>query len=221
MKARQSRYVETHARILQAAGKLIAARGYRGVTYDNIAEASGRGVGTVLRHFGTKADLARELVFEQRRRFRSITSRLETQPGHQAVGSSLGEVCFKLARQLEIDPVVQGGLHLLVESPGEISLPAGWPFGEWKAYIYRELLRQTDCSPVQARDRASLLVAFLVGVLSSLERGHCADRVRNGISYILPNLEAQSNPSRTNAAGDLLPSAGHRYEHPVHSRAYP
>lgn len=189
MEARQSRYLETHARILQAAGKLFATRGYLGVTYDDVAAGSGRGVGTVLRHFGTKANLARELVLEQRRRFRAVALAAESRGSDQGSNAVLQKVCIRAAGLVDSDPVVRGGLRLLSESPPEVPFPKAWPFGEWRSYIILQLIRSEGYTCSAARERSTLLTAFLVGAFISFDAGSCVARVQSGIAVSLPHCE--------------------------------
>lgn len=58
-------------RILDAAARLVAARGPQGVTMDDVATAAGVGVGTIYRRFTDWSGLAQALLDEQERQFQA------------------------------------------------------------------------------------------------------------------------------------------------------
>lgn len=59
---RERKKQERRARVLAAASRLFAERGYEGVTTSEIAAVADVGVGTLFRHTGTKAELLVEVM---------------------------------------------------------------------------------------------------------------------------------------------------------------
>lgn len=59
---RERKKKERRARVLAAASRLFAERGYEGVTTSEIAAVADVGVGTLFRHTGTKAELLVEVM---------------------------------------------------------------------------------------------------------------------------------------------------------------
>ncbi|MEU0566568.1 helix-turn-helix domain-containing protein [Nonomuraea sp. NPDC005983] len=91
-------------RILDAAGELLVAWGYRRVTIEDVARRAGIGKGTVYLHFNTKEVLfLTVLMREQARLLDRFLGAFEADPSH-ALPSELARLTYLLVHE---DPIVQ------------------------------------------------------------------------------------------------------------------
>ena len=77
-KARTGRAERTRERLIEAAGAVFAARGYRGATMREIAQRSGANLAAAHYHVGSKEDLYREVAREY---FERLETRLAAEEG--------------------------------------------------------------------------------------------------------------------------------------------
>ena len=83
---------DARARLLAAAGKLIAERGYRGASVDGIAAEAGFSKGAVYWHFRSKEDLLHTLIEERvRERMEGLVERLRAGPAAMDAGHDVGD----------------------------------------------------------------------------------------------------------------------------------
>jgi len=73
---RQEAWTRRREEIITAAAELMAARGYSGMTMQDIADRAGRSVGYLYRHFSGKLALARSLVERGITSFEQIDARV-------------------------------------------------------------------------------------------------------------------------------------------------
>ena len=91
-RAARAERADARARILAAAGRLIAERGYRAASVDDIAAAAGFSKGAVYWHFGSKEDLLHTLIDERLRdRTEAMLARLEEAPPEVDTGHEVGD----------------------------------------------------------------------------------------------------------------------------------
>ena len=91
-RAARAERADARARLLGAAGKLIAARGYRGASVDGIAAEAGFSKGAVYWHFESKEDLLHTLIEERvRERMEGLLDRLSEGPAAIDAGRDVGD----------------------------------------------------------------------------------------------------------------------------------
>lgn len=95
---RERKKQERRARVLAAASRLFAERGYEGVTTSEIAAVADVGVGTLFRHTGTKAELLVE-VMNQRIAEGMEEGLARAREGHHTVRESILAILAPLAAE--------------------------------------------------------------------------------------------------------------------------
>src|SRR2546429_10012779 len=92
--ARDDKKQQTRTRLLDAAAKVFAAKGYFGAAVDDIAEAAGLTKGAVYAHFRTKEALYLALTIERgRRQLEAVNDRFDSSgPKQSAVDWVAGRV---------------------------------------------------------------------------------------------------------------------------------
>lgn len=88
------------ARMLDAAGELLLAHGYRRITVDDVARRAGVGKGTVYLHFASKLDLfAGVLVRESVGVTRDLLAALRADPAQAALDATMRSVFLAVQRR--------------------------------------------------------------------------------------------------------------------------
>ncbi|MEJ2889431.1 TetR/AcrR family transcriptional regulator [Actinomycetospora aeridis] len=86
--------------MLDAAGELLLAHGYRRVTVDDVARRAGVGKGTVYLHFASKLDLfAGVLVRDSIEITRDLLAALRADPGEAALGTTMRSTFLAVHRR--------------------------------------------------------------------------------------------------------------------------
>lgn len=134
-RGRQPRALVTRAAILQAAATEFALRGYSDTRLKDIAERSGIALGSVYFHFGNKDDLAVAVLDEQRREMTAVLVRWLDSP-EPALARLIG-MLDQLAHLIATEPLMQGGLRLIVNLPESLSEKALVPHLEIGRVIER------------------------------------------------------------------------------------
>ena len=177
---------KNRSRILQTAGRIFRERGFEGAGLAQIMQAAGMTHGGFYNHFNSKADIAAEAT---RAAFTEVvTSARELPKGRDGL-------LRYIRRYLSADHVAHAGTGCpapaLSADAGRLSGPVTSAFGEG----YRELLEplmerfgQAGMDPAEARRRATLLLAKLVGAVV-LARGMGAGAPA---SEILANVAADA-----------------------------
>ncbi len=151
-------------RILVAAGEVFGAKGSE-AQMDDVARCAGVGVGTLYRHYPTKAALMAELVRRKLRRF-SATAREElARPGSEADG--LATVLRRNAESVERDAATRyamgAGMEIwdtVAEEQAEL-VP-----------LVQELIERGQAAGTVRADLAATDVPMLMcGVAASIDRG--------------------------------------------------
>src|SRR5437588_2136983 len=89
---RDERKARTRARLLDAAARVFAAKGYRGAAVDDVAEAAGLTKGAVYAHFRTKEALYLALTIERgKQQLEEAREALRAAPGPEAQVAWMGE----------------------------------------------------------------------------------------------------------------------------------
>lgn len=104
MTSRATKKDQTRARLLDAAAKVFAAKGYFGAAVDDIAEAAGLTKGAVYAHFRTKEALYLALTIERgRRQLEAINDRFDSSgPEQSAVDWVAGRVADAVRDRAQI-----------------------------------------------------------------------------------------------------------------------
>jgi AcrR family transcriptional regulator len=170
-------------RILGAAARLVAVRGFAGLSLDEVAREARLGVGTVYRRFGDRAQLMYALLDEQERRF---------QAAFTAGPPPLGPGAPPLVR-------IRAFLHALVDQiaahtdlllAAEAHSPtARYRSGPYKLHRFHLAILLTQARPgVDARYLADALLAPLSASLVEYQRhdhGATYASIKAGIDDLL------------------------------------
>jgi AcrR family transcriptional regulator len=107
-----------HVAVLEAAERLVAARGADAVTMDQVAHAARVGKGTLFRHFGDRCGLMRALLDERERSFQEDFIR---GPAPLGPGASARERLVAFGERMLDHIEIQGDLLAAAENgaPGE------------------------------------------------------------------------------------------------------
>lgn len=161
--------VATRAALLAAARELFADRGYAGTTVRGVADRAGVNQALLFRYFGNKEALFTEAVTEQ------ALAPLAGGPVETLLERMLGT--------LFDDAPGAGMFHAVLRSGGTAAEEVRERLGAAYTDAFAGLARTDD--PVDARLRAELLLAWLLG-LGQLrgEFGHAADRA-HAIPHVL------------------------------------
>jgi len=172
----------TRRRLLDAAGALFAARGFRGATLREIAERAGANLAAVNYHFGSKEALYLEVAREH---FERLERRLAERGAGVAGGDDL-ERCSRAELEARLHARVRTVLtSLLVEDPIHAAL------------MQRELLDPSDALPVivrrwvlPLRGETERLLARLAPELGATEIARATFSVMGQIMFYLTHRPA-------------------------------
>ena len=135
--------------ILAAATRAFAKGGYAGTSTDTVAREAGVSQPYVVRMFGTKVELFRE-VFERASysigaTFDAELDKLDIEPDNQAFWDKLGEAYSELISDRDLLLVMMHGF-----SAGAVP-EIGAQARHCMSAIYQQLRTRTGCTPEQAR----------------------------------------------------------------------
>ena len=104
---------ETRDRVMEAAAELFAERGFRGATMRAIAESAGTNLASAHYHFGSKAQLYRDVAFAM---FQGLQERL----AERGLSPSESELAKRTRPELEelLRARIETMLESLLEQPG-------------------------------------------------------------------------------------------------------
>ncbi|MEY9847570.1 AcrR family transcriptional regulator [Streptacidiphilus sp. BW17] len=156
----QERAVRTRAVILRAAAEVFDEFGFSGASISKIMKRAGVTQGAMYFHFGSKEELAHAVMIGQ-------GEGLQLPDGEDGL-QRLIDITLHLARQLQTNPVLRGGVRLAVEQ-GEFGMRDDQPYQQW-VDVFREQL-------TAARGRGELneavdedeLAVVLVGAFSGTQ----------------------------------------------------
>lgn len=148
----------TRERLLNAAGEVFAARGYR-ARLEDIAFRAGTSTGPVFHHFAGKARLAQAVIQEQRMLFLN----LERVALNASVAplDALYTLVASMGEEMATNPIVRGALRLNIEGTPQCSY-SGW------VRTFETLFAAAEMSgeiilPLSPLSSARMLVCTLLG----------------------------------------------------------
>lgn len=138
---KQQRAVETRETVVISAARVFAVAGYRSTTLKDIATEAGMTQGALYFHFGSKQELAAEII----RRQHAISIAAGQRHLTAATSGLMGMVLLstELANQILTDPVVRAGLRLSTEPVDELRSVSQEPYSDWIATC-REFLGRAE-----------------------------------------------------------------------------
>lgn len=151
-------------RVLDAAERLLAERGIEGVTMEEVAAAAGVGKGTLFRRFGSRANLARELLSRRDARLQEGFIR---GPAPLGPGAPPRERVVAFGEAL-LD-LLDSHAELVIAAEVAGSAYAAAPYRAYSAHL-RMLIAQADPA-LDAEVLADVLLAPLKGELFRYLRG--------------------------------------------------
>ncbi|MFF8392661.1 ScbR family autoregulator-binding transcription factor [Streptomyces sp. NPDC016172] len=120
---KQERAVRTRNVIMRAAAELFDEEGYEGASVTRIVKRAGVTLGAMYFHFGSKQDLAREVMNAQP----YVIEPLLKSSGLQR----LVDITLVWAHQLQTDPLLRAGVRLAVEQ-SRFGMHDSTSFEDWK-----------------------------------------------------------------------------------------
>lgn len=135
--AKQQRAIETRTQIIDAAARVFAANGYVSTSLNDIVRIADVTQGALYFHFGSKAELAAEVIRLQHAKSIGAGARHLDEQDSGIAGMVL--LSGTLADQILNDPVVRAGLRLSTEAVAELADAAQLPYEEWASTAKRFL----------------------------------------------------------------------------------
>ncbi|WP_328806515.1 ScbR family autoregulator-binding transcription factor [Streptacidiphilus fuscans] len=156
----QERAVRTRAVILRAAAEVFDEFGFSGASISKIMKRAGVTQGAMYFHFGSKEELAHAVMIGQ-------GEGLHMPEGEDGL-QRLIDITLYLARQLQTNPVLRGGVRLAVEQ-GEFGMHDDQPYQQW-VEVFRQQLQAARARGElnEAADEGELAVV-LVGSFSGTQ----------------------------------------------------
>lgn len=135
--AKQQRAIETRAQIIEAAARVFADNGYVSTSLNDIVRVADVTQGALYFHFGSKSELAAEVIRRQHAKSIGAGARHLDEQDSGIAGMVL--LSGALANQILNDPVVRAGLRLSTEAVAELADAAQLPYEEWASTAKRFL----------------------------------------------------------------------------------
>ena len=163
--AKQQRAIETRSQIINAAAQVFAASGYVSTSLNEIVRVADVTQGALYFHFGSKSELAAEVIRLQHAKSIGAGARHLDEQDSGIAGMVL--LSGALANQILNDPVVRAGLRLSTEAVAEMAEAAQLPYEEWASTAKRFL----EKARALGETRADLDLDAAAEVVSSLFTG--------------------------------------------------
>src|SRR5690606_1791105 len=209
-----ARREERADRILQAAGELLTALGYRRVSISDVAERAGVGKGTVYLHFPTKEALFLSVLMRaQEQMFRAELADMRADPA----AIRPGRIASGVYRLVERDPVARAVIIGDTETLGVLARTAAAEVGELmrlrvetlRAYFgvldEHGLLRPGSTAEERVFSYAATVTGFLVsGSFSPFSPPDPASAALLLERTVRDAFEAPSEPERLQAAAPAV-----------------
>jgi AcrR family transcriptional regulator len=146
--ARQERATRTREAVLAAAGEVFAERGFAGTNLSDVYGSVGVTKGGLYGHFSSKEELAAAVVALEEERASQISAEVLARTGTPL--ETLIELSYRWAREIRVNPVVRGGVWLIVER-GRYEQSGIGPYQIWEA-LAETLLRQAQAQRILRAD---------------------------------------------------------------------
>jgi len=178
--AMQERAVRTRGTVLRAAGEAFAAKGYPGTSMTDILVLAGVTKGALYFHFSSKEELAAAVVGEQQAAVQRVTEEVLAQ--QRTPLTTLVELSYRWAEQIQQDAAVRGGIRLTIEQ-GTFEQPMPELYLQWIELTSQLLTQARDAGEISAdadpTAAAELVVGAFTGsqIVSQVFTGH-ADLIR-------------------------------------------
>ncbi|MEU8890340.1 ScbR family autoregulator-binding transcription factor [Streptomyces sp. NPDC048442] len=184
---KQERAEQTRRTLLLAAAEVFDESGYAGASITRILKRAGVTAGALYFHFGSKEDLAKAVMIEQ-------GAYLELPGGPDGL-QRLVHITLYLARQLQVDPLLRGGVRLAVEQ-GEFGLQDDKAYQGWIQVFDEQLLAARSNGELALDALVDEVSWLLVGSFTGMQlfsqiTTHRADlpaRIRMLWRYLLPSV---------------------------------
>lgn len=207
----KTRGESTRDRILDAAKKLVMARGFAGTSLDDVLKETGMTKGAFFHHFKSKADLARELVkryaLNDLKMFQEFDRQSQAQSDDPLEQVMIFLKLFELYISNSEEPAA-GCMYAVYTYENSLFEPAVLDFvsdtlRQWTSIYVRKfqdvLDRYDPALPVTARQMAELIVAIIEGGLI-LQRAHGdtdttrrqSEQFRNYLTLLFPGARSQA-----------------------------
>jgi AcrR family transcriptional regulator len=146
--ARQERAVRTREAALAAAGEVFAARGFAGTNLSDVYGSVGVTKGGLYGHFASKEDLAAAVVALEEERAAQVSAEVLSRGATPL--ETLVDLSYRWTREIQDNPVVRGGIWLIVER-GRYEPAGASPYQSWES-LAETLLRQAQAQGVLRAD---------------------------------------------------------------------
>ncbi|WP_055489763.1 ScbR family autoregulator-binding transcription factor [Streptomyces sp. TP-A0356] len=188
--ARQERALRTRQKLLEAAAKVISARGYRAATIAEILKAADITKGALYFHFDSKQALADAIIKEQTLPYAPVEP---PSPLQRLIDMSL-----EIGRGLQTDPLLMAGTRIAVDTLFDESPVT--PFQDWTGVavsLLTEARRAGEVLPhVEPSECAELIIAAYTGVQlfsqAASGRKDLTERIVTLWKHLLPSI---ANPA--------------------------
>jgi AcrR family transcriptional regulator len=197
----QPRAQRTRQSILEAAGQVFAENGFVGASVEEVLTRSNTTKGALYFHFRTKEDLAAAVIEEEETVADRIAEReLVRDAPPLEVLISLSE---RWASEIQSNPVVRGGVRLIVERRADPSRLTE-PYERWEKLVAGLMLKAQEQGDLRETTdpflAAELLVAAFTGtqLMSHLRSGHrdLMPRVRTMLELLFAGFVPETRAVR-------------------------
>ena len=186
-------------RVLDAADLVFSAQGVSAST-EEVAREAGVGIGTVFRHFPTKADLLRAVIQRRLRRFADEAQAIADDDGIDA-----GPAFFSLFARAVDQSASKNALAAALAEAGVDLAPVGSPAAATlRDALARLLQRAQQAGEVRGDIGTGELIALLVGASRAAEQANWNSEV---ISRVVAVMCAGLRPPASAPASQIEPNA--------------
>lgn len=172
---------DTKERLLDAAERLFATRGFEGASLRAVTQAAGTSVSAAHYHFGSKeallhATLRRRVEPVNRRRLERLDALMRESGEQPAALEALLDAflrpLFEVRADTGEDPARFVAMRLYLDPPEIVAPMKRELFGEVSARFLEAL---AHCLPDRSRAELALALQFVVGIMVHVSAGHLED----------------------------------------------
>lgn len=206
----QRRARETREAIIDAAARLFADQSYALTSLGSIARAAGITQGAVYFHFGSKMELASEII---RREHAASIATSEAVLRIESSGlAGVVRLSAVLAQLIESRSVVRAGMRLQTESVNQMSAASRTPYEDWLAAASRFLAHAKARGELRSGIDAGMAAEVIVGAFTGTQyvatavgaSSELLHRLERMWIILLPALAAAPDAYSPAVIGELL-----------------
>jgi AcrR family transcriptional regulator len=182
------------ARILEVARRLVGAQG-PDAAMDDIAREAGVAVGTLYRHFPTKAALVEAVVRDSIEQLAEATeAALARVDAGGDAGAEMADLFRLVARRHAADAAVKEAATSLGAQAWDVGTPTDFEPGSPEARAWVAIVRLLDIAVVAGLVRADVTPVDLLVLVAGVPRDPVAPEVRDRyIEIVIDGLQARAS----------------------------